>query len=465
MSEKQEREAVFWCGLLHPVLFGEIPKGQVAAYLRELCQQAYWFPDGKYRRPSVSTLKRKLRKYRKDGFAGVLRKVRSDRGQVRCVPQAVIDTAIAAKQDQPLRSDRVINLILEGLHGKQLKRSTLYRHLKKAGATRQKLGVSKKRIRKRWTKDHTHDMWMGDFSHGPYVLVNGVSVRSHLSVFIDVHSRYIVAGRYYLKEDLDILCDTLIRGLAVHGAPLALYVDNAQAYYAYALKKTCYRLHINLLHRPPRDPATGGLVERFIATVQGQFESEVRNGQILSLQDLNQTFSAWLDVCYHPGVHSETKESPKERYQKGLGVLRQVDMEAVAESFLQSEKRTVDPIFCDIRLHGRMYRVDEKLRGDRLEVRYDPFGDGSEVFLYTLEGQYLGKGRRHEREKGAQPRQASETPAHLDVLGLLKEKQKRLWTDEDLDFRHATTPNRWPFAAFASGFADLLGRKAGINAV
>jgi len=66
--KKQEQDAVFWCSLLGPVLFGQIPRGQVAGYLRKLACKKFAFPDGRHRRPSVSTLKRKLRHLRKGGL-------------------------------------------------------------------------------------------------------------------------------------------------------------------------------------------------------------------------------------------------------------------------------------------------------------------------------------------------------------------------------------------------------------
>jgi len=104
MNRKQERQAVFWCSLLRPVLYGEIPRGEVAAYLRKLCAEEIVFPNGRRGRPSLSTLKRKLRAFRQDGFDSLKRKARSDRGTVRAVPREVIETAVAAKRDQPLRS-------------------------------------------------------------------------------------------------------------------------------------------------------------------------------------------------------------------------------------------------------------------------------------------------------------------------------------------------------------------------
>ena len=64
MNAKQEEEALFWCGLLTPVLFGELDKGEVCQKLRELSEIEVVFPSGSKRRPSLSTLKRKYKKIR-----------------------------------------------------------------------------------------------------------------------------------------------------------------------------------------------------------------------------------------------------------------------------------------------------------------------------------------------------------------------------------------------------------------
>ena len=51
-------------------------------------------------------------------------------------------------------------------------------------------------------------------------------VQTHLSAFIDCHSRFILDARYYLRESLDILIDTLLRAWSLHGASNELYLDN-----------------------------------------------------------------------------------------------------------------------------------------------------------------------------------------------------------------------------------------------
>jgi transposase InsO family protein len=377
----------------------------------------------------------------------------------------VLRTAVQAKRAQPRRSAETLNLLLEQRHGKTVARSTLYRHLKAAGATRLKLGIVQAPVRQRWTCDHTHDIWVGDFADGPCVLLQGLSVRTYLSAFIDAHSRYAVAARYYLRESLDVLCDTLIRALAVHGVPLALYLDNAKVYHAHSLNAMCARLHVRLMHRPPGDPAPGGLIERFIQTAQGQFESEVRAGEMLALERLNQAFSAWLEVAYHLRVHSETGQTPKARYDSGRMGPRLADMQAVAEAFLQSESRTVDKTFSDVQLHGRYYRVDAKLRGDRLEVRYDPFGSQEKVWLYSRQGEFLGEGLLHHRQTGERPVLFAPPASTTPLLDILIDKQRRLHQQEHgIEFQQALAPQRWPFAAFAACLAELLGRAGGLTA-
>jgi transposase InsO family protein len=465
MRPQEERRAVFWCGLLRPLIFGEIAPGAVSAYLRKLASEEVVYPDGKRRKPSLSTLKRKLRQYRNHGFVALARKRRRDARSVKASKPEVLQTAVDAKRDVPTRSPHMLNLILEHLHGKRLARSTLYRHLKAAGATRLKLGVGKEPVRKRWSRKHTHDLWVGDFADGPCVMRDGLAVRTYLSAFIDTHSRYVVAGRYYLRETLDVLCDTLLRALAPHGTPLALYVDNAKVYHAHSLRVFCARMEIRLLHRPPKDPATGGVIERFIQTAQEQFENEVRAGPILTLERLNEAFSAWLEVSYHGRVHSETRQTPQDRYESGSVGLRVADMQAAAESFLQREGRTVDRTFSDVRLHDRFYRVDPRLRGDRVEVGYDPFGTLDKVWIFSKDGEYLGEGTRHAREEGIQPVPPSSSPSRVNLLNILIEKQKRLRAGEQgIEFGGALERGPWPFAAFAACLAGLLSRRGGLSA-
>lgn len=467
MKQKDEKWALFWCDLLHSVLFDEVEPEQIQDFLKDLSNKEMVFPDGRMGKPSLSTLRRKLNRYRAGGFDALARKEREDRGHARTAPAEIIATAIELKKEQPKRSHGTINRFLKDISGTTLPRSTLYRHLKDAGATRLKLGIVKMKVRKRWTRDHTHDLWVGDFEEGPYVLAGQEIIPTYLCAFIDCHSRYAIEARYYLRQNLDILIDSLLRGLAKHGAPSELYLDNAKVYHSNGLKAACYRLHTRLRHRPPGDPSPGGLIERFFGTAQDRFESEVRAQDALSLDDLNRALSAWICVDYHESIHSETGQTPKNRYDTGLTVIRHVEIDQVLASFMRKVTRVVHKDFSDISLDKRLYRVDPRLRGDKVWVHYDPFSSADTVRIHSIKGEYLGSGVLHHRESAQTPlpAQPQGKPKHNLIDLLVSKHQKQLAANtQGIDYRKVVSGRSWPFYAFAKTLARLLGKEEGLSA-
>jgi transposase InsO family protein len=469
MACSNEDWAVFWCSLLSPVLLGEIPERRRERYFHQLSQEERLLPNGRRRQVSVRTLRRQWRRLKEEGVSGVYRHRRSDRGKPRKNRGDLLVRAVTLKKEQPRRSDEAINRILKREFGSQVPRSTLYRHLRQQGATRRKLGVSQEKVRCRWTRDQPGALWVGDFEHGPLVMHRGQSVKTHLSAWIDCHSRYIVEARYYVRENLDILVDSLLRAWGNHGASRELYVDNAKIYHAKALQLACTQLNIKLLHRPPRDPPAGGLIERFFLTCQTQLEAEVRAGQVLTLDDLNRVLAAWLGVAYHAHVHSETGQTPHDRYHQEPRLIRQIDLGAVLGFFQQEVLRTVHEDFSDVRLESLFFAVDATLRGDRVVVQYDPFSSLDEIQLYSTMGAYLGRGRRYQREKGSHPQPPPVPPAgpiaphYLDALraehAAMQEQRRSL----GIDFHSARQRNVWSVSSFARVFARLLGRQGGVS--
>lgn len=467
MDPKNEQLAVFWCDLLRPIIYSEIPPEETNKFLKNLAQEPVVYPDGKCKKPSLSTLKRKLSAYRIGGFDALGRKPRNDQGKSRSVAEEIIKAAIAIKKEQPYRSDITINRILEEQFGTTIPRSTLYRHLKDAGATRLKLGVTTKPVRKRWTCENAHDMWVGDFEEGPYVMNGPDAVPTYLSAFIDCCSRYGVSARYYYRQNLDVLIDTLLRALATHGMPLGLYIDNAKVYHSNGLKAACYRTGIRLMYRKKGDPEGGGIIERLFRTIQERFEAEVRAGDILSLDELNHAFAAWLAQDYHKTRHTEIGTTPGQALHQGTRVTRQMDLNAFCTSFMQTVKRTVHATFSDIQLNKRYYKTDPRLRGDRVEVRYDPFSNQDTVQVYSLKGVYLAEGILHQRTAvdPAPPVKAPGKPEN-DYLAVLQRRhqQELASKTQGIDYRKTVDQRPWPFHEFAKMIADLLGKKGGLGA-
>lgn len=470
MNPSDDDWAVFWCSLLGPILLDEVTAGERRRYLKQLSGREVTLPNGRRKRISFSTLRRKVQRYRRQKIAGLRRRRRQDRGQPRKQRQAMIARAVELKREQPYRAPHAINKILAKEFGRTIPPSTMNRHFRQQGVTRRKLGVGKpQKIRCRWTRDQSNALWVGDFSEGPAVIHAGRAIKSHLSVWIDCHSRYVVEGRYYYRENLDILIDSLLRAWGACGASRQLYVDNAKIYHSGGLRLACTQLNIDLLHRPPRDAPAGGLIERIIQTTQGQFEAEVRAGKVLTLAELNHYYQAWLHVDYHGTTHRETGQTPRARYHDKTRFHRHVNLQEVREFFHVRERRKVDPEFSDVRVKNRFYAVDSRFRGEQVIVSYDPFSSGEEVRLTSLHGVFLGVARHYERERGAHPQPsppAAQTPLDHQYLKLLAEEHRQRQqrqAEAGVDYHQAQRRHLLSFPALTATFAKLLGRQGGAS--
>jgi len=141
----------------------------------------------------------------------------------------------------------------------------------------------------------------------------------------------------------------------------------------------------------------------------------------------------------------------------------------VLKYFLRCQRRKVHPDFSDVQLEGLFFQVDPRLRGDWVEVRYDPFSPLETVVLYSLDGEYLGVGKLHQRQAvpGQPPPRPAPKPKH-NYLELLIQKHEQALRDRHagIDYQAvlAAAGRRWPFAEFAKQLAAHLGRRGGLTA-
>ncbi len=148
--------------------------------------------------------------------------------------------------------------------------------------------------------------------------------------------------------------------------------------------------------------------------------------RFLTLDRLNHALAAWLEQSYHQQPNSETGQSPLERYHQGSRLTRHVNLQEVLKYFLHKVRRKVREDFSDVQLDGLFFQVDPRLRGDWVEVRYDPFSPLETVLLYSADGEYLGVGKRHQRETVPEQSPPSPTakPKH-NYLDLLIQKHEQ----------------------------------------
>jgi hypothetical protein len=132
-------------------------------------------------------------------------------------------------------------------------------------------------------------------------------------------------------------------------------------------------------------------------------------------------------------------------------------------------KRKVDEDFSDVRVGSQFFAVDPKLRNDQVVVQYDPYSPLEEVQLYSVDGVYLGLGKRYEREKGSHPPTPTPpkaepiTPHYLNVLRAEHEAAHEKQRQQGIDFHSARQRNEWSMTSFARAFARLMGRTGGVS--
>ena len=145
-------------------------------------------------------------------------------------------------------------------------------------------------------------------------------------------------------------------------------------------------------------------------------------------------------------------------------------MQRALEFFLRRVPRTVNRKHCDVQLENCFFRVaDRGLRGDLVEVRYDPYAPLEKVFLYSQTGEYLGIAERYQRERGAHG-EAATPPApgkpqhnYLDLL-VEQHEQSLQQRSQGIDYRQLPPARRWSFSDFAQTLGQLLGRRGGLSA-
>lgn len=350
----------------------------VAAALREAAGRPHLNPFGKEVRVGLATLWAWLAAYRRGGLLGLRPKSRKDKGTLRAFPAAVLETALRLRQENAHRSTRTVIDILVRKHiveRGQVARSTLDRHLDRAGYSRKRQGTLAQATYRSIRTQAPFELLVGDFHHGPCVRVGPDEEirRALFGGFIDHYSRFLVEGRYYLSEDFAALRFGFRRLLAVHGLPERLYLDNGPAFHATRFHAACEALGIRLIHSRPYEPEGRGVIERWNRTLKEGFESEVRVRETPpTLDELNAWFEAWLAERYHRDVHSETNQAPLDRFGPGTAGRPAPPMELVEEYLRLRDTRKVHAKWSTVEVAGRRYLVNAALRGRKVQVLYDP---------------------------------------------------------------------------------------------
>lgn len=361
---------------------------------------------------SRKTISRKIEKFNAGGVDALRRKTRSDKGRTRVSENTF--TFIKGKL----------------LSNPRLSFATIERQLNRLGAHKEEFAASYQQIRRvrkslsedlvvlardekefeetreilirhealfrneMWQSDHKFlDIFVWDSSHNP--------VKPILTGIVDDYSRAIMG--YYLDLDPPSAQRTAItlrqaiwkkdnpRWL-VCGIPDYFYTDGGSDFRSNRIKQVAAELDITRRKRHPDKPQGGGKIERFFLTVNQLLMSELPGytpeGEPpatpgLTIQQLQAVFDQWVIDEYMHKVHSETGETPFNRWSNHHLHPRLAPSLEALDVLLMTvpDSRTVQQD--GIRIFNHRYEADE-FRGlvdKEVTARYDP-RDISEVLVY-----------------------------------------------------------------------------------
>lgn len=408
----------------------EAAPGGVTAAIVRAAARSYVDPSGREVVFDVRTLWRYLSSYRRGGLKALAPALRSDSGELRAMSEELLGRAVQLRRENEDRATKTIIDMLERLGHVEpggLSRSTLDRHLCRLGESRgQRRRLGKKTYQKVRT-EAPFELVIADFHHGPYVRVGheDKAQRALLLVFIDHFSRYVIEGRYYLHEDFAALRFGFRLVVVIYGLFVRLYVDRGPSFQSARFHGACKHeaLDIEVVHSKPYVSEGRGVCERFNRTCKEQFESEVRNrDELLTLDELNAYFEAWLSERYHRDIHSELGKSPAECFLSVEPRLRAAPDPALLDELLRlRKKRTVHKKWSTVELGRVRYVVDPALRGRKVQALYDPFDPS--YLLIEFDGRVVQ--RAYPQRPGEQPPPLPSRPSPdtepTDYLALLRD--------------------------------------------
>lgn len=414
--DRAEDLALFRYALVREAADDKLSKHERGRLVRHLAATTHIGVDGTPVTVSRPTLDRWIRTYRKGGFAALRPSPR--RVEPR-TPAGLLELACDLRREDPARTAAHIAAMLEASHDWSPSARTLQRHFRKLGLTRSAL-TGQNIAFGRFEATRPNELWVGDALHGP--VIGGK--KAILFAFLDDHARLVTGHRWTWSEDVLSAEAALRRGVRSRGVPETVYLDNGSSFVSKQLLRALAVLGARLVHSRPRRPEGRGKVERFFRTVRDQFLVEVAHSEIGSLEVLEERFVAWTERVYHTRVHSETGETPLERFAK-LGPPVIPDDALVREAFLFFEWRTVTKT-ATVSLFSNHYEVDAALVGRRVELVFDPF-DLTHIevrYMDTSFGEAVPQRIGRHSHPMAKPAPEPGPRTGIDYLGLVDEHHR-----------------------------------------
>lgn len=357
-----------------------------------------------------STLERWYYLFQSEGFDALKRKPRHDKGTRKAFSPEASQAIVDLRQAHPHLKTKVLvrRLIDQGtLQAGTFSLPSVYRLLAENGLDARSLKINPhcqtpisgptKRFECAWA----NQLWMTDMMFGPVLrLANGQVLQTRLFALLDDCSRLIPHAQYYPSEKLCHFLDCLRQGIARRGFPEKLYTDQGKIFTSQHLQVVCANLQVHLCHAKPYAAWSRGKIERWFRTLQEDFQAGLVLEPVHRLEELNERLWSWIEREYHRRPHSSLEgQSPAERFAARALNLRTADPQTDWQRLFMSRCQRRVRLDATISLQGTPWEVPIHLRGQTVELRFDPFSwKPVEVWFH---GQLAGLARRCDKQLNA----------------------------------------------------------------
>ena len=436
-----ERWAHLRFSVVGPLLSAPPARGELQAALEELAARSWLHPvTGEPTRFGVSTIERWFSQARRatvDPVGVLRRKVRSDAGQQTAVGEKLKHAMLEQYAEHPRWSyalhygNLAARVKTDASLGPLPSYASIRRFMKTHGLLKRRrfpdtpggrraaARLEQREVRS-FEAEYVHGLWHLDFHHGSKKVLTpaGAWVTPLLLGVLDDRSRLACHVQWYLGETAEQLVHGLAQAFQKRTLPRALMTDNGGAMIAAEFTQGLARLGI--VHQPtlPHSPYQNAKQEVFWAQVEGRLLAMLEGVADLTLPVLNDATQAWVEMEYQRTVHSETRQSPLDRFTAGPEVGRpSPDSHALRLAFTTEEHRTQRRSDGTVTIAGQRFEIPARYRLlSRITVRYVSW-DLTHVHLVDERtGTVLARLYPLDKTQNADGRRRTLTPGLLDAV-------------------------------------------------
>jgi len=409
IQRRKEAWGNFRLSVVGNLLASPPPKGELHVELEKLSKRNWNHPiTGVSVKFSYSTIEEwyyQAKGARHNPVKALEWKLREDCGIFRAIGDAVKAAIKVLHREHPgwthqLHYDNLRVVAVEKKLGPIPCYSTLRRYRNRNGLIRVRtprngdrtgveMALERLETREQRTFESTHVLGLlhSDFHHCSRKILNenGEWVKPVLVAFLDDKSRLVCHAQWYWRETAENFIHALCQAFLKRGLPRSLMTDNGSPMTASETTQGLKRLSI--LHQTtlPYSPQQNGKQECFWGQIEGRLMAMLEGEKELTLKLLNDATIAWVEMDYHRHTHSETGQTPLERFLTGPEVSRATPSpEELRMAFTVEKTRSLRRTDCTISLEGQRYEVPSHFRHlKRIAIRYVENGT-SPTFFWSI---------------------------------------------------------------------------------